>query len=109
MAAVDFTIKQDDTRPAIQAIISAAATDTISSVTFTMSDKTGTAKVSAGSGDIVNQASSTAQAQVKYQWQTGDTDTAGTFYGEFKCVFSDSRIETYPNDRTIVIEVTKKL
>lgn len=109
MASVDFTVKQNDTRPAIQAVISAAPTDVISSVTFTMADKTGTRKVNAASGTIVNQPSSTAQAQVKYQWQVGDTDTVGTYYAEFRCTFNDGRIETYPNNKTLVVEVTKAL
>src|SRR5690242_14265458 len=103
--AVDFRIKRNDTRPAIQATISAAATDVISSVSFNMADSAGTLKVNAGAGTIVQQASSTQQAIVKYQWQAGDTDTAGQYNGEFQVTFNDSRVETYPNDRYITIEV----
>ena len=43
--------------------------------------------------------------RVKYVWQTGDTDTAGTFQGEFEVTYSSGEIENFPNDGYIGIEV----
>ena len=43
--------------------------------------------------------------RVKYVWQTGDTDTAGTFQGEFEVTYTSGEIETFPNDGYIGIEV----
>ena len=42
---------------------------------------------------------------MKYVWQTGDTDTAGTFQGEFEVTYTSGEIETFPNDGYIGIEV----
>lgn len=106
--AADFNIKQNDTRPAIQATLTAAASDVITSVQFRMSDKNGALKVN-HSGGIVTQPSSTSGGVVKYQWLTGDTDTAGDFRGEFEITFSDSRIETYPNRGYIAIHIEEAL
>lgn len=108
MAAVDFNIKQNDTRPAIQATLTAASTDVISSVTFRMSDKTGTRKVD-HAGAIITQPSAASGGVVKYQWLTGDTDTAGDYRGEFIVTFNDSRIETYPNRGYINVHVEQAL
>lgn len=105
MASIDFKIKRNDTRPAIQATISASATDVLTTVVFHMADKTGTLKVAAGAGTIVQQPSTTQAAQVKYQWQSGDTDTNGVYDGEFQVTFNDGRIETYPNEGFLKIQV----
>lgn len=106
----DFTIKKGDTRPAIQATLSSVPTDVLSSVVFNMKTKDGTAVVTRGSGTIVQQPSSTQSAIVKYQWQTADTASSGTgFQGEFEVTYNDSRIETYPNNRNLVIEITEDL
>lgn len=107
--AVDFQIKKGDTRPAIQATISSLPTDVLNTVVFYMSDKSGVRKVNAGSGTIVQQPSTTQPAIVKYQWQVGDTDTAGVYNGEFEVTYSDGRIETYPNQRYLTIEVLESL
>lgn len=104
----DFTMKANDTRPAIQATLSAAATDVITSVKFLMSDSTGTLKVNAA-GSIVTQPSATSGGVVKYQWQAADVNTAGNYRGEFQVTFNDSRIETYPNSSYIAISILPDL
>lgn len=108
MASADFSIKQNDTRPSILATLTAAATDVISSVTFRMSTKAGVRKVD-HSAAIQTQPSASSGGQVKYQWLTGDTDTAGDYRGEFIVTFNDGRIETYPNRGYIAIHVEQAL
>ena len=34
---------------------------------------------------------------VQYNWQAGDTDTAGAFEAEFRVEYTDGSIETFPN------------
>jgi len=43
--------------------------------------------------------------RVRYAWQTGDTDTPGTFQGEFEVTYSTGEIETFPNDGFLAIEI----
>lgn len=110
MAQPDFTIKKGDTRPAIQATLSSVPTDVLSSVVFNMKKKDGTAVVTRGTGTIVQQPSATLAAIVKYQWQAADTSAAGTgFQGEFEVTYSDSRVESFPNGRNLLIEIIEDL
>ena len=38
--------------------------------------------------------------RVRYQWVTGDTDTTGKFWAQFKVTYSNGQIQSFPNDRT---------
>jgi hypothetical protein len=74
------------------------------SVKFTMVDSSGTV--------VVNEATATvndaANGLVQYDFQSGDVDTAGTFYGWFN-VYSGSEFDTYPvGGRKLVIEITAR-
>ena len=104
----DFTIKRNDTRPAIRVTLSTAPTDVITSVTFKMADKAGTSIVSAA-GTIVSQPSATAGGVVEYAWLAADTDQAGRMRGEMQVTFDDARVETYPNKGFIDIEITEDI
>lgn len=46
--------------------------------------------------------------RVTYDWQTGDTDTAGTYYGEIRTMLS-GKLLSYPNTRQLLIEVISDL
>ena len=47
--------------------------------TFTMTDEFGTKKVNAQPATIID----STNGIIEYDWQAGDTDTAGTYYGQF--------------------------
>ena len=44
--------------------------------------------------------------RVEYSWTSGDTDTAGTYYGEIEITYGDATVETFPNSGyfTIIIQ-----
>lgn len=44
--------------------------------------------------------------RVEYTWSSGDTDTAGTYYGEIEITYGDETVETFPNNGyfTIIIQ-----
>jgi hypothetical protein len=46
---------------------------------------------------------------IKYDWQTGDTDTVGTYYVEFEVTYADASIETFPNTGSLVVSVVREL
>jgi hypothetical protein len=46
---------------------------------------------------------------VTYEWQPGDTDEAGGFYGEFEVTFDDGSVETFPNDGYVRIAIVAEL
>lgn len=109
--AVDFTIKQDDTLPEIQATLLDSSTPAQPvglggcSVRFIMTNKA-TLQVQVDEpAEIVD----AGLGVVKYVWQPNDTSVAGTFNGEFEVEFPDLRLETFPNDKYIQIKVKPDL
>lgn len=103
-----FTIKQNDTSPALQATLQDYAGTAVNlvgaSVQFHLKSVDGTIKVDApmtiqnASGGIV-----------LYSWDTGDTDTAGSYYAEFEVTYSDLTIETFPNTGSIAVVIAPEL
>ena len=47
--------------------------------------------------------------EVEYTWIAADVDTAGLFEGEFVVTFSSGKIETFPNDQFLFIEIVEDL
>ena len=50
-----------------------------------------------------------ATGRCTYEWQTGDTDDAGTYDVEFEILWTDGTIETVPNQGYLTIEITDDL
>jgi len=53
-------------------------------------------------GDAVN-------GIVEYSWQSGDTDTAGTYYGEIEVTYADNAVETFPNNGYFTVIIKEDL
>lgn len=47
--------------------------------------------------------------EFSYIWQAGDTDVAGTFYGEFVVEWPSDRPQTFPTSGYITISIEPKL
>lgn len=97
--AKPFIIKQGDTSPSIACTLYQPDGETPESVIgatvkFIMAaeDSIGTAKVKSDA-TIVD----AATGRVRYDWATGDTDTAGSFVSEWEVTRADGSIETFPN------------
>lgn len=103
-----FNIKQNDTSPSLQATLKDSALNPVNllgaSVQFHMKSLDGTLKVDA-SMDVVDVDSGI----IRYDWQSGDTDTVGAYYIEFEVTYADGSVETFPNNGNKVISVVKKL
>jgi len=103
-----FSIKQNDTSPSLQATLKDASQTAVditgATVMFHMKSVDGTLKVSEEM-TITN----ASGGVVRYDWQSGDTDTVGTYYVEFQVTYSDLSVETFPNNGNEVITVVKEL
>lgn len=103
----EFFIKQNDTSPVFQATLKnpsgvAENLTGAQSVVFKMSNSVQEIKI--------NQAvtiDSAINGLVSYAWQTGDTDTSGTFFAEFEVIKNDGKRETFPNSEPINVVIKK--
>jgi hypothetical protein len=107
LMAVDLNLGVNDLGPALQRQLgddagSAFDLTGVQGVFFNMVADDGTLKIDHQPAQIVD----AAQRIVRYDWQTGDTDTPGMFFAQFVVVFSDGRPVTFPNAGPMRIEVT---
>jgi hypothetical protein len=103
-----FSIKQNDTSPSLQATLKDASLSPVdltgATVMFHMKSIDGTVKV-----DQQMTITDDTGGVVRYDWQSGDTDTVGTYYVEFEVTYADASIETFPNNGNKVVSVVKEL
>lgn len=103
----DFSIKVGDLRPTLQAVLKLSDGTIVdltgATVTFSMRVKgsTGTPKVNKQAAVILAE----DEGLVEYRWQGTDTDTAGSFRGEFEVILPGILPQTHPNDGNLRIEV----
>ena len=71
-----------------------------------MQDKSKHVKINRGSASISSDSDGT---YFQYDWQSGDTDTAGMYFAEFEVTLSNSAVETYPNGGYIDIKVVEDI
>lgn len=107
---MDFTIKRNDTRPAIRGRLkyedgSTAPIGINDTVRFKMRrQETAVADVDALATVLDGE-----QGIVEYAWLPADTDTAGEYFGEFEVTYSDGRVQTFPNKSHIRIHIIKDI
>lgn len=103
-----FSIKQNDTSPSLQATLRDAALDPINltgaAVRLHMKSVDGTLKV-----DRPMTVVTPTQGVIQYNWQTGDTDTVGTYYVEFEVTYPGDSVETFPNNGNKTVSVVRSL
>jgi len=49
------------------------------------------------------------KGKVTYSWASADVDTAGTFLGEWVVTFDDERVQSFPNEGQLEIEIAPAL
>lgn len=112
----NFTIKQGDTGPALEVTCYAAA-NPVAGTTTPVDVSGATFKFNmgkAGNGPLLidHGAASIVDGPngiVKYQWQTGDTATAGDMWGEFEGTFADGTVVTFPNKKSLTIRIVQQI
>jgi len=105
----DFYIKQNDSRPYLDAQLFNADNTVIDltgcTVRFIMAPTSGGSVKVNGLCAITD----AMNGKVRYYWQTGDTDAFGDYKAEFEVTFPDGSRQTIPNDGYIIVSVTKDL
>ena len=100
-----FYIKQNDTSPSMLANLQDADGNAINltgaNVQVHIKDVEGTLKV-----DRPAIIPDPLIGRVRVNWETGETDTVGTYYVEFEATYNDGSIETFPNNGYIRVEIT---
>jgi len=46
---------------------------------------------------------------VQYDWQSGDTAVAGSYYVQFQITYGDGAVETYPNNTKLTLIIKPEL
>jgi hypothetical protein len=105
-----FYIKQNDTSPSLRAALkdgdNLAIDLTGATVRFHMKSlEDNTVVVDADATVVVPSVSGIVQ----YDWDNGDTATAGSYQGEFEVTFAGGAIETFPNKTNISISIKPEL
>ena len=109
-----FTIKQGDTLPEINATLttgpssgsqSAVDLTNASDVILVIKPTTG-GSATRLTGEVDG---TPTDGNVKYEWQAGDTDTAGNYNAEWEITFSSGDIQTFPNDSYFSIIIAADL
>ena len=102
-----FEITQNDTSPSLTATLyeNAALTTPVdldgATVVFWMRSMDNATLVDDQSVTVV----SAANGQVRYDWQSGDTDTVGKHYAKFKVTFADGKVGHFPNFENINVTI----
>tara|TARA_R110001606_G_scaffold224822_2_gene372967 strand:+ start:1503 stop:1823 length:321 start_codon:yes stop_codon:yes gene_type:complete len=103
-----FYIKQNDTSPSMLANLTDGDGNAINltgaNVKVHVKDLVGNIKI-----DRTIDIPDPLIGRVRLNWQTGDTDTFGTYYVEFEATYNDGSIETFPNDGSVTLIVVREL
>ena len=102
---MQFTTKQADTRTALKATLTTAEGSTptdVKSVSFRMADTIFTNK-------IFRAVDIEALPEVGVIFTAGEVAVPGSYYGEFVVEYNDDKIETFPNQGYIEIQILKNL
>lgn len=100
-----FQIKRGDTSPSILATLTDAGGAPVNltgaTVRFHMRPASAPTATVDAAAVIVNPSAGT----VRYDWQSGDTATAGWHEAEWEVTYADSAVETFPNAGAQVIRI----
>lgn len=98
-----FYIKRGDTRASLLYELFPESTDlTGATVRFSMRPLNGVAVIDRAAAAIVTP---TGTPSVRYDWQPGDTATAGAFEAEFEVTYADGGVQTFPNVGFIPVRI----
>lgn len=105
-----FTIKRGDTSPNIEFELrdadgSRKDISGYNDVSFYMRDRDTEGVVISDntSGNVI--VTDAQRGEVEYDWQSGDTESVSTYDAELEVEFGNGKIETFPNNGFVEIEI----
>lgn len=114
--AADWSMKQHDHRPSIQATLSADLSPAGTTVNFIMRPTlSGAVKVNAAAVIVGTRIITPVTGDpytvtdVRYDWATGDTDTAGQFQAEWQVTWTGGKKQTFPTETYHSLEILADL
>lgn len=103
-----FRIKQNDTSPAIKALLKDGRKRPINlngaSIRFHMKDENENVVVD-DEAEVLDE----EKGEVVYYWKENDTNLVGTCLAEFQVTYNDGKIETFPNTNYIRIGIIAEI
>ena len=104
-----FYIKQGDTSPSIAGTLKDASSAAVNLTGATVRFHLRKPGVSPSKVDAAASVTDAPNGGVAYAWQTGDTNEAGAFHGEWEVTFGGGAIETFPNHGFVSVHVEPQL
>ncbi len=103
----NYTIKRNDTRPAINVVLSdaAGAINLTGAKAVHIYLRSDTKLIKTGAMEVTD----AAAGKAKYVWQAGDLAVEGTYKMEFEVTWEDDSVQTIPNDGYLSLEVVADL
>jgi hypothetical protein len=109
---VDYYIRQGDHGVVIRSTLLASDQRPVdlaaASVRFQLASVNGGAALIDREADVeqVGAGDDGSKGQVSFTWDDGDTDTPGLFRATWEVAFSGGGVQTFPNDRDLLVRVT---
>ena len=104
-----FRIKTNDTSPKLSVTLTDALGNLIGLAGCTARFHMKAFGASSLKIDAVADIEDAVNGIVEYSWQAGDTDTAGTYYGEIEVTYGDATVETFPNNGYFTVIIKEDL
>ncbi|AGF91189.1 hypothetical protein HAPG_00003 [Halorubrum phage GNf2] len=106
----EFKIKQNDTRPSLEAQLfdsvgEPQSLSTVTSVRFHMKNVSTQEVVVDSEATILNE----SEGKVVYEWDEGDTELDGRHVAEFEIEYENSGTETFPNAGNIDVYISDEI
>lgn len=107
-----YIIKRNDLEPAFEVVLLdgniPVDLTSVVSVLFLMHNRRLGIKAS-GPMVVADQSIPDNRGIVRYDWQSGDTDTSGSFNAEIQVTWPTGRQQTFPANQYVVVDVQKDL
>lgn len=112
----DVWVKQGDTAPGLRHTLLDGEGNAVNllnaAVVFHMKPMRGTVADPISRTAVIDQVSDGSdgsKGDVHVEWEDGDLDVPGGYFGEWEVTFQDTKVESFPNDHNFTIAVVEQL